>query len=227
MKNQPISALIFDFDGLILDTEGPIYQSWQETYAQHGLVLPLELWVTIIGTYDEPFDPWTYMQELAGKPLDGEAILPKRLERELELIYQNPIRPGVETYLSEAPRLGLKIGLASSSTCKWVKGHLQRLGLLAHFDCIRCKDDVQFTKPNPELYLAAAECLGVQAQACIALEDSPNGVTAAKAAGMFCVAAPNPLTHDLSLGHADLRLAELADLPLERLLELAASRKVA
>ena len=120
--------------------------------------------------------------------------------------------------LQDARRLGLKLGLASSSSCQWVEEHLQQRGLRAYFDVVRAADDVRFTKPDPELYLAVLTKLDVLPAQALALEDSPNGVRAAKAAGMYCVAVPNTMTSQLPLHEADLRLESLADLSLETLL---------
>jgi len=114
--------------------------------------------------------------------------------------------------------MGLKVGVASSSTRDWVRGHLERLGILDSFDCLRCRDDVASAKPEPDLYLAVLECVGVLAAEAIAIEDSPNGVLAAKRAGMRCVAIPNSITARLDLGRADLILDSLADVTLPELL---------
>ena len=116
--------------------------------------------------------------------------------------------------------MGLKVGLASSSTSDWVRGHLDRLGILESFDCIRCRDHVANAKPEPDLYLSVLECLGVSASEAIAIEDSPNGVLAAKRAGLRCVAIPNSITGQLDLSQADLVLDSLADVTLGGLLEL-------
>ena len=213
-----IHAIIFDFDGLILDTEGPIFQSWQEAYRQHGQELLLEKWAAVIGTYEESFDPWTHLQKLVGHPLEAQAVLAPRLAREQQLIARQPVLPGVQEYLQDAARLGLKTGLASSSPHRWVAGHLQRLGLMHYFQCIRTRENVRITKPDPELYISAAAGLGVHPEQAIALEDSPNGVLAAKRAGLYCVAVPNSLTRLLPLDQADLRIESLAEIPLERLL---------
>ena len=115
--------------------------------------------------------------------------------------------------------MGLRLGVASSSTNEWVKGHLARLGILESFDCIRCRDDVANAKPEPDLYLAVLECLGVRASEAIAIEDSPNGVLAAKRAGLRCVAIPNSITAQLDLGQADLLLGSLDEVTLAELLE--------
>jgi HAD superfamily hydrolase (TIGR01509 family) len=212
-----IKALVFDFDGLILETEGPIYQSWQEQYAAYGVPLPLETWGQIIGTSDH-FDVFGELERLAGRKLDREAVVARQKARETALVEGQPVRPGVEQYLQDARRLGLKIGLASSSSCAWVTGHLRRLGLLDYFDCICARDDVRLTKPDPQLYTLAASRLEVDPGEAVAIEDSPNGILAAKRAGLHCLAVPNELTRQLSLDQADLCVESLADFPLEKLL---------
>jgi HAD superfamily hydrolase (TIGR01509 family) len=217
-----IRALVFDFDGLILETEGPIFRSWQELYASFGFPLPFDIWATIIGTAQAEFEPAGELERLLGQSLDWSQVEPQRQQRELALISQQPILPGVEQTLQDARLLGLKIGLASSSSCKWVEGHLRERGLRVYFDVVRAADDVRRTKPDPELYLAVLAGLGVPGSQAIALEDSPNGIRAAKAAGMRCVAVPNSLTRQLPLHEADLRLESLAELSLEKLLELIA-----
>ncbi len=214
-----IRALVFDFDGLILETEGPIFQSWQELYISYGFPLPFEVWATTIGSAEAEFNPARELERLVGQPMDWAAIEPMRQQRELTLISRQPLLPGVEQTLQAARSLGLKLGLASSSSCKWVEGHLRERGLRSYFEVVRAADDVRLTKPDPELYMAVLAALGVSGAEAVALEDSPNGIRAAKAAGMICVAVPNHLTRQLVLDEADLRLDSLAEMPLERLLE--------
>ncbi|HZR44121.1 MAG TPA: HAD family hydrolase [Ktedonobacteraceae bacterium] len=213
-----IKALIFDFDGLIIDTEVPDYQSWQEIYQERDCQLPLALWTGYIGKAAELFDAYAHLEQLSGQPVDRATVRIRRRKRYIELVAAQPILPGVEAYITTAKRLGLKLAVASSGTREWVVGHLTQRGLLAYFDQITCADDVQRAKPDPDLYLTTLAALGIQAEEAIALEDSPNGVLAANRAGIFCVAIPNPLTCQLPLDHADLRLASLQDLPLEDLL---------
>lgn len=213
-----IRALIFDFDGLILETEGPIYQSWQEVYQAHGQQLPLAEWVETIGTWDSGFDPYSDLEGHLGRKLDWSIIERRRRQRETSLVLQQHVLPGVVEFIHDAHRMGLKVGVASSSDRNWVQGHLQRLGLLASIDCLRVKEDVQRTKPDPELFLSAAACLGIQPCEAIVLEDSHHGVMAARAAGMFAVAVPNGLTAHLPFREAHIRLESLASLPLEKLI---------
>ncbi len=215
-----IRALIFDFDGLILETEGPSYTSWKEVYRSFGISLPFSTWSTIIGTTQGPFDPLQKLQSQVTEQVDWQAVEAERQAKEQALIDAEGVLPGVLTYLEEAQRLGLKLGVASSSSNRWVLGHLHRLSLEACFDCIRTKDDVVHVKPYPDLYQAVLEGLGLMPREAIALEDSPNGIQSAKSAGIYCVAVPNPLTSRLSLAQADLQLGSLADMPLRELVEL-------
>lgn len=211
-------ALIFDFDGLILDTEGPVYRSWLEVYEAHGEALPFERWVQIVGSTTAGFHPQHHLEERLGRPLSQE-VLDGRIGRRTEMIMAEPLLPGIVQHADAARSLGLKLGVASSSTRDWVSGHLERLGILDRFDCIRCRDDVAHAKPEPDLYLAVLDCLGVSATEALAIEDSPNGVIAAKRAGLRCVAIPNPITARLDLSRADLQLQSLADVTLAVLLE--------
>jgi HAD superfamily hydrolase (TIGR01509 family) len=221
-----IKALVFDFDGLIVDTEVPIFRAWQRIYREHGQDLPLEQWLTIIGTASGPFDPVIDLAEKTGAKLDGQEL------KALEVLYYQEatalqqLLPGVIDYLVAARQLGLKTAVASSSTRKWVMDHLNRFGIGGRFDAIICREDVKRTKPDPDLYLTALQRLGVQPAEAIAFEDSSNGIHAAKAAGLFCVVVPNPLTVDLDLTEADLRLLTLEAMPLRDVIkEASAVRK--
>jgi HAD superfamily hydrolase (TIGR01509 family) len=216
-----IRALIFDFDGLILETEGPSYQTWEEVYRSFGLSLPFSTWSTIIGTTQGEFDPQRELQKKVTGAVDWEAVEARRQAAENSLLEAQTAMPGVEQYLLDARRLGIMLGVASSSSCQWVTRHLSRLGLLECFDCICAADDVERVKPYPELYLTVLNRLGIRADEAIALEDSPLGIQSAKSAGLFCVAVPNPLTRQLSLNQADYRVESLTELPLEQLLTLA------
>ncbi len=212
-----IRAIVFDFDGLILDTEEPVYRSWLEVYQAHGEELPFERWVEIVGSTTAVFHPQHHLEERLGRPLPQE-VLDRRIARRTEMIMANALLPGVVQQVDAARAMGLKLGVASSSTGEWVTGHLSRLGILDRFDCVRCRDDVAKAKPDPDLYIAVLECLGVLAEEAFAIEDSPHGVTAAKGAGLRCVAIPNTITASLDLSHADVVLGSLADVSLDELI---------
>jgi HAD superfamily hydrolase (TIGR01509 family) len=217
VTRQLIRALIFDFDGLILETEEPIYRSWKEVYEAHGVPLPFEQWVKTVGSSNQAFHPQVHLEESLGGPLPQDEI-DRRVARRVELVLAEPLLPGVVDLAKAARAAGMKVGVASSSSRDWVRGHLERLGIVDLFDCLRCRDDVEHVKPEPDLYLASLDCLGVAAGEAVAIEDSPNGVTAAKRAGLRCVAVPNRITASLDLSQADLRLTSLAEVMLPALL---------
>jgi HAD superfamily hydrolase (TIGR01509 family) len=216
-----IRGLIFDFDGLILDTESPEYRSWQEVFRAYGCALPLADWADGIGrgAGDIPFDPYAALEAASGHTVDRAAIRAQRRRRYVALVAAEAVLPGVTEYMDAARRRGLVLGVASSSSHEWVDGHLTRLGLRPYIAAITCADDVGQAKPDPAVYRAALALLHLRPDEAIAFEDSPNGITAAKGAGMFCVAVPNPLTAQLSLAPADLHLPSLADMPLDTLLD--------
>lgn len=220
-KSKMIKALIFDFDGLILDTESPEFQAWQEVFAVHGHELRADLWADLIGRPRTYFDMYAHFKELNGPGTDLDVLRKDRRARVVQLVLEQPILPGVCEYLSEAREMGLKIGLASSSGGDYVRGHLRRLELFDYFHVTKCFEDTELHKPDPEPYLAVLDAMEISPSEAVAFEDSPNGVASARAAGIFCVAVPNPMTQCLSLAHADLCLKSLADEPLLRLLSRA------
>jgi HAD superfamily hydrolase (TIGR01509 family) len=215
-----VRALLFDFDGLILDTELASRAGWELLYRDHGLELPPDLWATVVGTTHAPFDPMAHLEELVGEPLDREALNERRYTHEIALIEAEELRPGITEYFTVARERGLKRAIVSSSPRSWVDMHLERLEEAVGWDAICTADrDPARAKPAPTLYLEALDLLAVTAAEAVAFEDSPNGVLAAKAAGIFCVAVPNEVTRDLGLEEAgaDLVLDSLAGLPPETL----------
>jgi HAD superfamily hydrolase (TIGR01509 family) len=213
-----IKAIIFDFDGLIMDTETSDYESWRKTYVHYGAELPLDTWLASIGSV-HLFDPYQTLETQLGHPVNRNEVQTMRRKWEVELLAETGVLPGVETYLDEARQIGLAIGLASSSDHGWVDNFLRQLGLYNRFDTICCRDDVENrSKPDPAVYAAAVSALGVLPNQALALEDSANGVLAAKHAGLWCTAVPNQMTRSLNFDHADYRLNSLAEMPLSQLI---------
>jgi HAD superfamily hydrolase (TIGR01509 family) len=215
-----VRAFLFDFDGLILDTELASRAGWELLYREQGHELPADLWATVVGTTHAPFDPMAHLEELVGAPLERDALNERRRTHEMALIEAEELRPGIAEYLAAAQRHGLKRAIVSSSSRTWIDMHLERLEEAVGWDAICTADgDPVRAKPAPTLYLEALDAVGVSADEAVAFEDSPNGVLAAKAAGIFCVAVPNEVTRDLGLAEAgaDLVLDSLADLPPEQL----------
>jgi HAD superfamily hydrolase (TIGR01509 family) len=224
---MPLRALLFDFDGTILDTEVTLYRAWCELYQERDCQFPIDRWALSLGRgkdWQRHFDPVSHLAELSGAPCD-EQVHKRANRRNRELLAAETPRPGVVAYLDAAHDLDLRLAVASSSPRRWIVEHLGRLGLLDRFELLRCEEDVARHKPEPDLYLAALGGLGVAADEAIAFEDSPNGVRAAQAAGIFCIAVPNPVTAQLDLSHADMRLDSLDELPLAELLSRVESAR--
>lgn len=214
-----LRALVFDFDGLILETEEPEFLAWREVWAQHGVDLELDEWVSCIGTVGG-FDPLGELRRRSRRPVDVDAVQAARRARSRSLIDALEVLPGIEALLAEAHAAGVRTAVASSSPRSWVAAHLERLGLLDRFAHLACAGPSLAAKPAPDLYLAACDALGVAPRDAIALEDSPNGIAAATAAGLRCVAVPGPLTRSLDLSGADAVLDSLDGVTLGRLVTL-------
>lgn len=209
-----IKALIFDFDGLILDTETALLRSWEEIYAEYGITISRVEWASLLGTSTDLPAAYEIIEKHIGEPIDRESIRIRRMQRELELLKSEEVMPGVVDIIAKARERGLRLGIASSSDRKWVIDHLMKLGLHAQFESIRCADDVSHTKPSPDLYLAVLRDLGLQPHQAIAFDDSFHGVEAAIAAGIFCVAVPNDVTRHWPIPEADLTVNGLLEMDL-------------
>jgi len=210
-------ALILDFDGLILDTESPIFEEWQAAFRARGHELKLETWQHALGTFGA-YDPCAHLSELTAEQFDHEALRSEVRARNLRRCEAQPLLPGVRERVEEGRAAGLKTAVASSSSSEWVEGWLERHGIRDLFAVLCTRDHVQRVKPAPDLFLLAASRLGVRPEACVVFEDSPNGILAARSAGMACVAVPNALTRALSMAGADLVMRSLADRPLVEIL---------
>jgi HAD superfamily hydrolase (TIGR01509 family) len=216
------ACLILDFDGTIVDTEDPVYRSWAELWAEHGEHLRLEEWQTIIGT-DAGFDPWGELARRVRGRLDP-ALRERRRARQDELQAVQDLRPGVLRWLNESARLGVPVGVASSSPRDWVESHLQRLGIRELFASVVCAGGAVPAKPDPTSYRLCCAELGAVPLCSVAVEDSPHGVAAARAAGLYTLAVPHPLTEDLDFSAADRVVESLELVPLEGALAAATRR---
>jgi HAD superfamily hydrolase (TIGR01509 family) len=215
-------AIIFDFDGLIADTESAYIQSWQQVFDQHGVDFPAEQFIATIGSHPDEMEmnPFDLLESATGEPCAREEVEAARARHELAFAHQQPTLPGVREYIADAARLGMRLAVASSSPRSWVESHLDRLGLTSHFSAIRTSDDVERIKPSPLLYQAALQALGLDPEEAFAIEDSLNGLLSAKGAGLFCVVVPNVVTQSLPFDEADVKVSSLLDIPLEEMLAI-------
>lgn len=214
-----IIGLIFDFDGLILDTESPRFRAWCEIYAHYNLEFDLESYAKTLGSDNEHFNPLTDLAAKVGSTFEPPYWKKYQSRREMELLIDEPLMPGVADYFTDAKQLGLKMAIASSSDRRWVISHLTRFKLLDYFQAVETMEDVVKVKPEPELYLKALADLQLKPSEAIVFEDAPHGIASAKKAGIKCVAVPNAISAKLDLSEANLVLRSFKELPLSQLLE--------
>jgi HAD superfamily hydrolase (TIGR01509 family) len=213
-----LRAIVLDFDGLVMDTETPIYEEWRAEYRRRGHDLTMDVWQHALGTF-AGFDPCAHLSGLTGEAIDADSLRAEVRARNLVRCREQPLLPGVRERIAEARARALGTAVASSSTAAWVGGWLEHHVLAAEIDVVCTRDDVARVKPAPDLFLLAAARLGVEAAECVVFEDSPNGIRAARAAGMRCVAVPNAVTRELAVGEADLVIPSLAALTLAEIEE--------
>ena len=216
-----LEALIFDFNGLVLDTETPEVLVWQSIYREHGFELPVEEWEKTVGGFGlSNFDAAKHLALLSSGRLDSVSLRSQYRKEADAIIHASPVLPGVVSMIEEAKREGLKVAIGSSSPHSWVDAHVSRLGIMNYFDHIVCQDDVMpgRTKPHPDIFLKVLDQLAVKKDAAVIFEDSLNGVLAARRAGIFVVAVPNPLTAKMGVT-GDMTVPSLSGLSLQALSE--------
>ncbi len=206
-----IDAVLFDFDGILVDTEWAIYQAWQRTFEAHGHELPLDIYTRCIGSDFATWSPKAHLEDLTGLAFDWHDLDASR-QREIraDLADAGPMH-GACQLLETARARGIELAVVSSSSHGWVDGWLEKLGLAHYFRTTVCRGDAPRIKPAPDLYLAAAARIGLSPERCLVIEDSHNGLLAAKAAGMTAWVVPNRVTAGLDFSAADRVLASLDD----------------
>lgn len=217
----PVAAVIFDFDGIVLDSETPEYESHRRIYERCGVELTVDEWCGVIGTWSEGHDEqwFTRLCERAAGAPARDAYFAERRRIFEEIVPADPMR-GVHELLTTLHGAGIPMAIASSAPARWVVGAVERLGIRPLFDAVVTGDEVVHRKPAPDVYLEAARRLGVDPARSIAIEDSSPGITAARAAGMKAIAIPHWLTERHDLSAADLTVAHAGELTLERLMTL-------
>lgn len=208
-----LRAFVFDFDGLILDTETPLIDAYAAVHAAHGVAFDRTRFLHGVGHADYSFDPWHGFSPHA----DRVALEVERRAAKDKIIQSLPVLPGVVPLLDAAREHGLRVGLASNSPHSWVDAHLQRLGLFARFEFIACREDAPSPKPEPDLYRLVLNRFGLRGHEAVAFEDSHTGSLAAKRANLWCVVAPNESTAHHDLSRADWLVASLAEVDLAAL----------
>jgi putative hydrolase of the HAD superfamily len=211
-----IKGFIFDFDGLILDTEKPGFLAWKEIFDRFDQPFALEDWKKAIGTGPSAFDPALHLCALVQDSLNPARLHEEQLSIANKIIRTQSILPGVLEFIQEVKSAGRKLAIASSSPRSWVIGHLSILELSQYFDVILTAEDVMNVKPAPDLYLLALSKLELAPSEAVVFEDSPNGILAANAAGITCIAVPNEITRTMDISHADITVDSFKEITLAK-----------
>ena len=222
-SNYLITALLFDFDGVIVDTEVPTFQSWRDTYAEYGVDLALNDWLPAVGSGSSTsgaFDAVAHLERLTGTSVDREAVIAHRTQRKAELYARAPLLPGVRERLAEAQERGMKTAIVTRNRDDRVQAHLDLVGLDHQWQALICANE-EPTRDKAELYRQALAVLELQANQALAFEDSPSGVRAAKRAQVVCAAVPNEITRGAAFDEADVVLSSFAEQSLDEILRLA------
>jgi HAD superfamily hydrolase (TIGR01509 family) len=216
-----IRALLFDFDGVIVDTEVATYQSWRDVYAEHGVDLALGDWLPAVGSGSSTsgaFDAVAHLERLLGAPVDREEVIARRRRRKDELYESAPLLAGVADRLAEARDLGLKTAVVTRNRDERVQAQCRRVGLDHEWQVLVCAN-ADPTCDKSELYRRALDLLRVAPEEAVAFEDSLSGTDAARRARIACVAVPNEITRGAAFAGAALVLPSLADATLDEILE--------
>jgi len=202
-------AIVFDNDGLLLDTEHAWTRAETVLFERHGETFTAEHKRELIGT--SVVESAAKVERMLGLPGRGAALMDELHELVMEeLLAGVPPRPGALELLAAVREAGIPVGLASNSSRAFVDRALSVAQLAdGHFDVVLSAEDVPHPKPAPDLYLAACRELGADPSACAALEDSPPGVASAAAAGLFVIAVP--YFRDTRIEGASLAAGSLAD----------------
>ena len=216
-----VGALIFDLDGVLIDTEATLYSVWMQVFSEFGCSFTRAEWHALLGTNDGLESPYTWLEQRSSVSLPPRDELRSAIRaKEQEHVAALGPMPGVEDWLAEASELGMAIGVASSSPRSWVSARLEQLRVTDRVHGVVCGGEGHRSKPAPDLYLAACEQLGVAPGRAVAVEDSRNGMLAARAAGLACVVVPNEVTLDMTFDDASYVLGALSEMRLVEVLDL-------
>jgi putative hydrolase of the HAD superfamily len=217
MRTNSIRAIVFDFDGVILDTEVPEYKAWSHIFKSFGIELSEDEWLPAIGTR-WAIDPYQMLKDKIQQLPSKETLLLQKRKIVADILENSEPIDGVLDWIIRAKELGLKLAIASSSSVGWLNTHLIRMKLIDFFDAIVGYDELTLPKPAPDTYLKACRLLGTKPLNAVAIEDSRHGLDAAICAGLKTIVVPRGLTAGINTTGANIVIGSLSELTVENAL---------
>ncbi len=216
-----IKCVLFDMDGVIVNTEPVGYKANQEMYKALGITVPDSVYNTFVGNSDKNIV--AKLKDLYDIPLTHEELLEKQYEyyfKAFDTSDEVHLLPGVKDLIIDLHANGIKLILASSATHKKIEKVFTRFGLHPYFDAKLSGEDFEFSKPNPAIYIEAALKSGFTREECIVIEDSNNGIKAAKAAGIYCIGYESGLSIPQDTSEADMVITDFSQLNSDKITAL-------
>ncbi|MFY7818755.1 MAG: HAD family hydrolase [Akkermansiaceae bacterium] len=207
-----LRAVLFDFDGILVDTEWAIYQAWCRCFEEQGRELPLSIYTRCIGSDFATWSPKTYLEELTGKTFDWDRLDRDRQKEIIHELSDEGVMDGVQEIIEVLRARDIPLGVVSSSSHHWVDGWLDQLEIRQYFTHVVCRGDAPRIKPAPDLWLEAARRFDLSPASCLAIEDSHNGLISAQEAGMSVWVVPNRVTSVLDFSSAQERFTCLIEI---------------
>ncbi|MDE4543115.1 HAD family phosphatase [Thermoanaerobacterium sp. R66] len=212
-------AVIFDMDGVLIDSEPLHIQLEEEIFKEIGANISFDEHISFVGTTSHYM--WEYVKNKCNVPLTVEELVEMDRKRYFDYISENDdaVKPieGIDEIVKELYSREVKLAVASSSPIDVIELVVKRLKLESYFDKLVSGDFVQRSKPYPDIFLYAAEKLNIVPERCIVIEDSNKGVLAAKSAGMKVVGFINPNSGDQDISMADMVIRSFSELNYEKL----------
>ncbi|WP_116788019.1 HAD family hydrolase [Flavobacterium psychrotrophum] len=208
-----LKAVIFDMDGVVINSEPVSYRADKELFRQLELDVPDAVYASFVGT--APHNNMQKLKELYDISLTQAALLDKRYKVYFDVFDKATdleLMPGVLEFISELRQKGIKVLLATSAIKAKIERVFKRFNLDSYFDAVISGEDFEFSKPHPAIFLEAVNRTGYNKNECIIIEDSTNGIAAAKAAGVYCVAYESPHGLPQDTGAADKIITDFREL---------------
>jgi HAD superfamily hydrolase (TIGR01509 family) len=216
-----ITTVIFDMDGVIINSEPAFQQIEKDMFREFGINMSDEEYITYVGT--NIVEMWAWIAEKHGVKLNIDEVIAEEKRRYLAILHSDqtmdPIE-GVFELIDDLHRADFRLTIASSSSCEIIKSVTEKFQIENKFDVLISSDMVENSKPSPDIFLKTAEAVQESSEKCLVIEDSENGVLAAKAANMKCIGFRSEHTGQQDLSKADWVVESIKEITVDKIQEI-------